>query len=642
MSIRKKIILILLCVIVLYSVVQCGIERLVILPSFTSLQRTEAQKYIERFRYAIQNQTNSLGDLCADWSVWDDTYLFAQDKNSNYIESNLIESTFTLIKLNLLYMCNIEGEVIWGKIYDLQNETYVERKEFPKLSFGKDHMLLKHNSTESSIDGLYLTEQGPMLISSKPILTSEGQGPIRGTLIMGRFLDKNMIENFSRDLSTKFRVEAIKDVSDKEKSKHILGQISKDRPYVIEQYDNDFLRIYGIESDVTGEPAILITVDVPATIIAKGRTATRFSHLSILLSGAIIIFVIYWVVKKTILVRLAGISKSIDEIIEKQDFSVRTSINGSDELGRLGNNLNKMLKHVTTVEEALRTSEEQYRGIFEATTDGIRIGTMDGQVVKVNQAFAKMHGYSTEEFDAMSPKHWIDCDSHNLYEQFIETVKAGKTFQCEGRDVRKDGSVFEVEVHCIPWNYQGKLHTLTIVRDITERKQLYETLDRKQKNLEAIFDAAPLGMMLVDDQGFVKRVNDVLAKLVHRDFSEIINRQPGEGLACIHASEQADGCGNGPFCSQCPIRNLFEGVLSSWQANRGVEIQAALLIDGKEANPWLEISAEPANIDGNRHVVLAIQDITKRKHTEQALREAMVQAKMANTSKSQFLATMSH
>ena len=56
----------------------------------------------------------------------------------------------------------------------------------------------------------------------------------------------------------------------------------------------------------------------------------------------------------------------------------------------------------------------------------------------------------------------------------------------------------------------------------------------------------------------------------------------------------------------------------------------------------MEISAEPAYIDGSRHVVLAIQDITKRKHTEQALREAMAQARMANTAKSQFLATMSH
>ena len=82
--------------------------------------------------------------------------------------------------------------------------------------------------------------------------------------------------------------------------------------------------------------------------------------------------------------------------------------------------------------------------------------------------------------------------------------------------------------------------------------------------------------------------------------------------------------------------------MSSPQPAHGVEVQAALLIDGKEENLWLEISAEPAVIDERKFVVLAIQDITKRKQTEKALREAMTQAKMANAAKSQFLATMSH
>jgi signal transduction histidine kinase/DNA-binding response OmpR family regulator len=194
------------------------------------------------------------------------------------------------------------------------------------------------------------------------------------------------------------------------------------------------------------------------------------------------------------------------------------------------------------------------------------------------------------------------------------------------------------------------------IRYRIERKHLYETLDRKQRNLEAIFDAAPVGMMLVDDQGLVKRTNNVVAKLVHRDFSDIVNRQPGEGLACIHAPDHADGCGHGPSCLACPIRNTFEGVLNSWQATRGVEVHSALLVDGKEVTLWLEISAEPAFVDGSKHVVLAIQDITKRKDAERKLEQANRQleatvertnhlaqeATVANLAKSQFLANMSH
>jgi signal transduction histidine kinase/CheY-like chemotaxis protein/PAS domain-containing protein/HPt (histidine-containing phosphotransfer) domain-containing protein len=338
MSIRKKVILILAGIIASYSVILYGIERLVILPGFVTLQQAEAQKDIERCLRTIRNQTDSLGNLVADFSEWDDTYRFVRDENTEYIKSN------------------------------------------------------------------------------------------------------------------------------------------------------------------------------PAAITARGETAIQSASLSILPAGVIIIFVTYWITKKTILAQLANIreNENIDEATEKQDFS--------------------------------------------------------------------------------------------------------------------------------------------------ERKQLYEKLERKQKNIEAIFDAAPLGMMLVDEKGIVRRVNDVVAKLVNRDFSEIINKQPGEGLACIHMSDDAEGCGHGSSCSSCPIRETFEGVLNSWRAARGIEVQAALLVDGKQVNPWLEISAEPTYINGSRHVVLAIQDMTKRKDVEKEHEqlnrqlEASVQkanrmarkATIADLAKSRFLANMSH
>ena len=104
MSIRKKVILILTGIIASYSVILYGIERLVILPGFVALQQEEAQKDIERCRRTIRNQTESLGNLAADWSNWDDTYRFVQDENADYIKTNLVESTFTAINLNLLYI----------------------------------------------------------------------------------------------------------------------------------------------------------------------------------------------------------------------------------------------------------------------------------------------------------------------------------------------------------------------------------------------------------------------------------------------------------------------------------------------------------------------------------------------------------
>jgi sensor domain CHASE-containing protein len=92
MSVRKKVILILLGVIALYSIVQYALERLIILPSFVALQKAEAQKNIQRCTHAIRDQAASLGNQTADWSSWDDTYGFVLDKNQEFHSALLPES----------------------------------------------------------------------------------------------------------------------------------------------------------------------------------------------------------------------------------------------------------------------------------------------------------------------------------------------------------------------------------------------------------------------------------------------------------------------------------------------------------------------------------------------------------------------
>jgi hypothetical protein len=96
---------------------------------------------------------------------------------------------------------------------------------------------------------------------------------------------RNFIQHFSQSLSVDFTVDSIGSVNTRSKHSQILEQISDKQPYVVEQDNSAFLRIYGTEPDIEGKPAILITVDVPATITAQGRAVTRFTSLSILLAG---------------------------------------------------------------------------------------------------------------------------------------------------------------------------------------------------------------------------------------------------------------------------------------------------------------------------------------------------------------------
>jgi signal transduction histidine kinase/response regulator of citrate/malate metabolism len=173
------------------------------------------------------------------------------------------------------------------------------------------------------------------------------------------------------------------------------------------------------------------------------------------------------------------------------------------------------------------------------------------------------------------------------------------------------------------------------VKNAIKHGEMEEILERKQKNLEAIFDAVPVGMLLVDENMIVERVNDAIRQMVRAEYSQIINQRVGSALRCVNSTYNEKGCGYSPACEKCLLRKTIKGVLDSQQAVHGVEFQPTLKADNKEVMPWLCISAEPVVIDGQKHVVIAVDDITDRKLAEEKLKETM-------EIKSQFISTVSH
>jgi signal transduction histidine kinase/CHASE1-domain containing sensor protein/FixJ family two-component response regulator len=177
---------------------------------------------------------------------------------------------------------------------------------------------------------------------------------------------------------------------------------------------------------------------------------------------------------------------------------------------------------------------------------------------------------------------------------------------------------------------------------IADRERAEEGLVRERKNLKAIFDASPVGLLLMDENAAVTAVNDVAARLAGKTSADMITRQPGEALGCVHASDDARGCGHGPCCRSCPIRAALEGVLKSGRPTRSIEVQPVLVIGGAKVSPWLEIGAAPMMVDGKRHAIASVVNITRRKQAEQAIRRAKEDAEAASAAKSNFLANMSH
>jgi PAS domain S-box-containing protein len=91
-------------------------------------------------------------------------------------------------------------------------------------------------------------------------------------------------------------------------------------------------------------------------------------------------------------------------------------------------------------EEQLREREAQYRSIFEATSDGMVIRTLDGVAVEANPAACQMHGYTYREFLGLPRIAIVHPDSYPIAAAFWHGIQTRGEFCSKAVDLRKDGT----------------------------------------------------------------------------------------------------------------------------------------------------------------------------------------------------------
>jgi len=170
---------------------------------FDRLEQATIQRSAKRVDEGIQSELRTLGELCRDWAIWDDTYAFVVDRNPAYAKSNLDwTSMLDSTKVHLFYILDLDSRIIWGGFHPRRAETEIRLPEFTQERIG--HLGLVSGPPDEPQSGVILTPDGPLLLVSYPIKTSRSEGPIRGRLVMGRLLDDYRLAALSRTLATPF------------------------------------------------------------------------------------------------------------------------------------------------------------------------------------------------------------------------------------------------------------------------------------------------------------------------------------------------------------------------------------------------------------------------------------------------------
>ncbi len=156
-------------------------------------------------------------------------------------------------------------------------------------------------------------------------------------------------------------------------------------------------------------------------------------------------------------------------------------------------------------EEALRESEEKFRGIFENAGVGITLVDREGKLIECNPCFRKFVGYTKEE---LIGKHWSiytypeDVDRNlNIFERMI---KEKRNFVFEKRFRRKDGKILWGRITISPiFDSNGKfLFQIGITENITREKKALEALKKSESKYRTLVEKMAEGVYLLYNNRF--------------------------------------------------------------------------------------------------------------------------------------------
>jgi sensor domain CHASE-containing protein len=102
MSLRNKILSILLIAGMGYSLVDLAVQKWIILPSFEEVENNRAQINMDRCILALKNEVDHLNRFCYDWSAWDDSALYVQGKKEDFIKQTISDEVFLTQHLNAM------------------------------------------------------------------------------------------------------------------------------------------------------------------------------------------------------------------------------------------------------------------------------------------------------------------------------------------------------------------------------------------------------------------------------------------------------------------------------------------------------------------------------------------------------------
>ncbi|MCW4049769.1 MAG: ATP-binding protein [Candidatus Bathyarchaeota archaeon] len=322
---------------------------------FLNIEMKDIQTQTELGLHTLDLRIKELDQTTQGFAANDDTYYFMQSSFKHFINDLMSSSTFIGSEISFMVFIDNNGLIVHTKAFDL-----MELKSVPVLP-SMINYIQKETATQGSdlqrgVSGMIMTDEGPVIISSRRILTSDQSGPVMGSLICGRYLDEIEIDKLREATFLSLNIHDVMYLPEEVEYNTLFLHTNPDN-IVIERSSEDrvagFVGLY----DIYGESILFMQVDAPREFYKQGLLSLSYFLGSSVLVGATVALIAIISMNKFILSKIVKLSSEVSQIDPHSIDTRKLTIPGEDEISTLSENIDEMLEALNEYQYRLKESE---------------------------------------------------------------------------------------------------------------------------------------------------------------------------------------------------------------------------------------------------------------------------------------------